>query len=129
MRVRRGEDREEFVMRDRETTQRRWPWRAAIVAGLALAALMAARASASSPVAVNIKEFTFAPATLTVPVGTTVMWTNHDEEPHTVASATGAFRSAGLSNEDTFSQTFTHPGTYQYFCALHPHMKATVIVK
>jgi plastocyanin len=116
-------------MRDRKTTQRRWPWRAAIVAGLALVALMAARASASSPVAVGIKEFTFAPATLTVPVDTTVTWTNHDEEPHTVTSATGAFRSAGLSNEEAFSQTFTHPGTYQYFCALHPHMKATVIVK
>jgi plastocyanin len=115
-------------MRGRKTTQR-WPWRAAIVAGLALVALTTAHASASSPVAVGIKEFTFEPATLTVPVGTTVTWTNHDEEPHTVTSATGAFRSAGLSNEDTFSQTFTHPGTYQYFCALHPHMKATVVVK
>ena len=115
-------------MRDRKTTQR-WPWRATIVAGLTSAALMAAHTSASSPVVVGIKEFTFAPATLTVPVGTTVTWTNHDEEPHTVTSATGAFSSAGLSNEETFSQTFTHRGTYQYFCALHPHMKATVIVK
>jgi plastocyanin len=128
MRVGRGEDRKEFVMRDRKTTQQ-WSRRTAILAGLALAALMAARASASSPVAVGIKEFTFAPATLTVPVDTTVTWTNHDEETHTVTSATGAFRSAGLGNEDTFSQTFAHPGTYQYFCALHPHMKATVIVK
>lgn len=110
-------------------TTQRWPWRAAIVAGLALAVLVAAHASASSPVAVDIKEFTFAPTTLTVRVGTTVMWTNHDEEPHTVTSATGAFRSTGLSNEETFSQTFTHPDTYQYFCALHPHMKATVVVK
>jgi len=115
-------------MKDRKTTQR-WPWRAAIVAGLALAALMAAHASASSSVAVGIKEFTFAPAALTVPVGTTVTWTNHDEEPHTVTSATGAFGSTGLSNEETFARTFTRPGTYEYFCALHPHMKATLIVK
>jgi plastocyanin len=123
------EDRKEFVMKDSKTTQR-WPWRAAIVAGLTLAALLAAQhASASSSVAVGIKEFAFAPAALTVPVGTTVTWTNHDEEPHTVTSATGAFRSAGLSNEETFAQTFTRPGTYQYFCALHPHMNATVIVK
>jgi plastocyanin len=100
-----------------------------IVTGLALAALMATHASASSAAAVGIKEFAFTPATLTVPVGTTVTWTNHDENPHTVTSATGAFRSAGLSNEETFTQTFTRPGTYQYFCALHPHMKATVIVK
>jgi plastocyanin len=105
------------------------PWRAALVAGLALAALTAAHASASSAVAVGIKEFTFAPRVLTVPVGTTVTWTNHDEEPHTITSATRAFSSAGLSNEETFAQTFTHPGTYEYFCALHPHMKAIVIVK
>ena len=110
-------------------TRRRGPWRAAIVAGLALAALMAAHVSASSAVAVGIKEFTFAPRVLTVPVGTTVTWTNHDEEPHTITSTTRAFGSAGLSNEETFAQTFTHPGTYEYFCALHPHMKAVVIVK
>ena len=115
-------------MKDRRT-ERWWPWRAAIVAGLVLAALTTAHAAAPTPKAVGIEEFAFAPATLTVPVGTTVTWTNHDEEPHTVTSATGAFRSAGLSNEETFSQTFTDRGTYQYFCALHPHMKATVIVK
>jgi plastocyanin len=115
-------------MKGRET-KRRWPWRAAIVAGLALGAVTAAHASAASSAAVGINEFKFAPAVLTVPVGTTVTWINHDEEPHTVTSATGAFGSAGLSNEETFAQTFTRPGTYAYFCALHPHMKATLIVK
>ena len=54
---------------------------------------------------------------------------NHDEEPHTVTSASGAFASAGLSRDDTFSQRFSKPGTYAYMCALHPHMKATVIVQ
>ena len=103
-------------------------WRAAIVAGLALAALTAAHASAVSS-AVDIKEFTFAPPLLTVSVGTTVTWTNHDEETHTITSATGAFASAGLGHEEGFSQIFTRPGRYEYFCALHPHMKATVVVR
>ncbi len=115
-------------MRERPRTGR-GPWRAALVAGLALAALTAAHASASRVVAVGIKEFTFAPRVLTVPVGTTVTWTNLDEEPHTITSTTRAFGSAGLSNKETFAQTFTHSGTYDYFCALHPHMKAVVIVQ
>ena len=66
---------------------------------------------------------------LTVPVGTTVTWVNHDEEPHTVTSETGAFSSAGLVHDDTFVQTFTKPGTYRYSCAIHPYMKGTLVVK
>ena len=85
-------------------------------------------ATATAP-SVTIEEFKFMPATVTVPVGTTVTWVNRDEESHTVTSATGAFGSAGLSHAETFARTFTRPGTYQYFCALHPHMKATVVVK
>jgi len=108
---------------------RGWRWRTAIVAVLVAAAPMAARSSAASAVSVDIREFTFAPATLTVPVGTTVTWINHDEEPHTVTSTTGTFHSVCLGNEEAFTETFTDRGTYQYFCALHPHMKATVIVK
>ena len=107
----------------------RWSLGAAMVVGLTLAVLDIGAASAASPVVVDITEFTFAPAALTVPVGTKVTWTNHDEEPHTITSATGAFSSTGLSHEETFAQTFTRPGTYQYFCALHPHMKATVTVQ
>jgi plastocyanin len=88
-----------------------------------------APALATTPRTVEIKEFRYAPTVLTVPVGTTVKWVNHDEEPHTVTSATGRFRSAGLEHDETFSQTFDAPGTYAYACALHPHMKATVVVK
>jgi plastocyanin len=64
-----------------------------------------------------------------VPAATTVTWTNHDEEPHTITSTTGAFGSAGLSQDDTFTQTFTRPGRYAYFCALHPQMRAVVVVR
>ena len=111
----------------RRTGWRRW---AALGAGaLAVAIVTAGPAPASSTVAVGIADFTYSPTTLTVPVGTTVTWINHDEEPHTVTSATSEFTSAGLGNEDTFAQTFERPGTYAYFCALHPRMRATVVVK
>ena len=98
--------------------------------GLAVVAVLAVTpARAATPRTVEIKEFQYAPTVLTVPVGTTVKWVNHDEEPHTVTSTTGRFRSAGLEHDETFTQTFTAPGTYAYSCALHPHMKATVVVK
>ena len=112
-----------------ERTPTRWlPWCMAILVGLTVAALPEASAWGAASAAVEIEEFRFAPGALTVPVGTTVTWTNHDEEPHTVTSATGAFGSTGLSNDETFTQTFTRRGRYEYFCALHPHMKAIVIV-
>jgi len=100
----------------------------AVLIGLALAA-SAALAPGSSSVDVGIKEFKFAPAALEVRPGTRVTWTNHDEETHTITSATGAFGSRGLGNDETFAQSFTRPGAYEYFCALHPQMRATVIVK
>jgi plastocyanin len=107
-------------------------WRLpAVIAATALAMAWATvtHAPAATREAVGIKDFTYSPATLTVPVGATVTWINHDEEPHTITSAAGAFGSAGLSHEETFARTFTDRGTYQYFCALHPRMRATVIVK
>ncbi len=78
---------------------------------------------------VGVEHFQFLPPTLTVPVGATVTWVNHDEETHTVMSATGAFASAALETNDRYSYRFTAPGTYTYFCALHPHMKAVVVVQ
>ena len=104
-------------------------WRTVIVAGVVVAALTATHVGAASSAAVGIKEFKFTPSVLTVAVGTTVTWINHDEEPHTITSANAAFGSTGLSLDDTFAQTFTRPGRYEYFCALHPHMKAIVTVK
>lgn len=113
-----------------QRTQSRWkPWSMAIVVGLTLAATTAGPVWAARSAVVDIEEFRFTPATLTVPVGTAVTWTNHDEEVHTVTSATGRFRSTGLGREETFARNFMRPGRYEYFCALHPHMKATVIVK
>ena len=104
-------------------------WPVLIVLGIVLTGLTAAHAAERSSAAVAVQEFKFAPSVLTVRVGTTVNWINHDEETHTITSATGAFASTGLGHEEDFAQTFTRPGRYEYFCALHPHMKAIVIVR
>ena len=78
---------------------------------------------------VNIDNFSFMPKTLTVPVGTTVTWTNHDDVPHTVVSTKKAFASPALDTDERFSFRFTARGTYPYYCSVHPMMTGTVVVK
>lgn len=83
----------------------------------------------AGPNAVNITNFAFAPATLTIPVGTTVTWTNQDEEPHTVVSNDGStFHSPGMGTNGTYTFTFTTAGTFDYVCSIHPFMHGSVVV-
>jgi plastocyanin len=77
---------------------------------------------------ISIKEYMFMPATLNIATGTKVTWVNHDEVPHTIVDTDKAFHSAALDTDETYSYTFTKPGTYHYFCTLHPKMVATVVV-
>jgi plastocyanin len=88
-----------------------------------------ASAAARTENHVVIKHFAFGRPMLTVPVGATVTWINDDEEPHTVTAKDGSFRSPALDQGDTFAYRFEQPGTYTYFCAIHPHMSATIIVR
>src|ERR1700737_1118178 len=78
---------------------------------------------------VKIDNFSFGPATLTVPAGTSVTWTNRDDIPHTVASTDGVFKSKALDTDEKFSFTFSKAGTYPYFCSIHPKMTGKVIVQ
>jgi len=78
---------------------------------------------------ITIDNFTFTPPELTVAVGTTVKWVNHDDIPHLVVNKDKAFRSKALDTDDSFSYTFASAGTFDYFCGLHPHMVGKVIVK
>jgi plastocyanin len=78
---------------------------------------------------VDISDFSFAPAQLTVPAGTTVTWINHDDEPHTIAESNMLFKSHALDTGDKFSFTFTTPGRFQYFCTIHAHMVGSVVVQ
>jgi len=78
---------------------------------------------------VKIDNFSFGPAALTVPVGTTVTWTNRDDIPHTVVSTDGVFKSKVLDTDEKFSFTFSKAGTFPYFCSIHPKMTGKVIVQ
>ena len=78
---------------------------------------------------VKIDNFVFGPQTITVPVGTTVTWTNKDDIPHTVVSTDGVFKSKVRDTDETFSYTFSKAGTYPYFCSVHPKMTGKVVVQ
>ena len=103
--------------------------------GVAVAlALFLSRAGAAGDGAatkeVTIDNFSFRPQTLTVAVGTKVTWINRDDVPHTVVSIDKkTVVSPALDTDEKFSYTFTAPGTNDYYCSVHPHMKGKVIVQ
>jgi plastocyanin len=99
------------------------------MAGLLTAAIAAASPARAEDAEVKIDNFTYNPQQITVSAGTTVTWINHDDIPHTVTAKTGVFKSKALDTDDKFSFTFTIPGNYPYFCALHPHMTGSIVVK
>ena len=99
------------------------------LAGPAVAAQAASPANAMTG-QVEIRNFAFAPRTLTVRAGTRVVWTNRDDEPHLITSAGGAFvASHALDTSDSYAVTFAKPGTYAYYCSIHPMMVGTIIVQ
>ena len=101
----------------------------AAIAPLAAALLLPALAQ-NGPSTIAIDNFTFNPQRLTVKAGATVTWTNKDDIPHAIASPNNAFsKSKALDTDNSYSFTFTAPGTYQYFCYLHPRMTGTIVVE
>ena len=100
------------------------------VAGSVLAAsVLFARADGPTST-VSIDNFSFGPQTLTVKAGSTVTWTNKDDIPHGIGATNNAFpKSKALDTDDSYSFTFTTPGTYQYFCYLHPKMVGSIVVE
>ena len=88
----------------------------------------AAAEAATAARSVKISNFAFGPTTLTVPAGTSVTWTNTDDDAHSVVADSKAFRSAPLDTGDHYSFTFATPGTYAYHCGLHPQMHGKVVV-
>jgi len=99
-----------------------------IMAGVTATLILAATPALAEDVAVRIDNFTFGPQEVKVKAGTTVTWTNADDIPHTVVSPNN-FRSKVMDTDGTYSFTFTTPGTYKYFCSLHPHMTGTIVVE
>jgi plastocyanin len=98
---------------------------------LASAGALAQQAAATKSAEIVIENFKFVPATLTVTPGTTVTWSNHDEEPHNIVNVDQPrrFRSQAIDGGEKYTFLFDQPGTYKYICAVHPHMEGTVIVK
>jgi plastocyanin len=96
--------------------------------GMAGHGMTGAPAAPQGANAVGITNFAFVPATLTVPVGATVTWTNHDGDPHTIAAGDGSFHSPGMDTNATYSSTFPTAGTFDYNCWIHPFMHGTVVV-
>ena len=106
--------------------------RVATALAVAVFAVATALPAASAHVAeteVKIDNFAFAPQRVVVKAGTTVIWINDDDIPHTVASSAKLFKSNALDTKDKFSFTFTTAGAYEYFCSLHPHMTGTIVVE
>jgi amicyanin len=95
----------------------------------ALAAIVVPVQAQNAANAIGIDNFTFNPQRLTVKAGSTVTWTNKDDIPHAIAAVNKEFKSKALDTGDAYSFTFAAPGTYQYFCSLHPHMTGTIVVE
>jgi plastocyanin len=109
------------------------PGRAVVVAmllGPILGAMLALGTVAAQDATnvITVDNFTFSPKELTVAVGTTVKWVNHDDIPHTIVEKKTTFRSKALDTDDSYSYTFTSAGSFDYFCGLHPHMVGKVVV-
>jgi plastocyanin len=101
----------------------------AFVTGATLACVIAPSVAQNNVVPVTIDNFVFSPERLTVKVGTSVTWTNHDDIPHTVAAKDRGFKSRVMDTDESFTFTFSTPGEYTYFCSLHPHMTGTIVVE
>ena len=91
--------------------------------------IASAQEKTASTAEVKIDNFSFGPAAITIPVGTTVTWINRDDIPHTVVSTEKVFKSKVLDTDEKFSYTFTKPGEYPYFCSIHPKMTGKVVVQ
>jgi plastocyanin len=111
------------------------PRRFALLLGLlalgaaALSPMSASPARGATEHVVEISGLAFSPTTLTITAGDTVTWTNADSSPHTASADGGAFDSGNLDQGQSYSHTFTQPGTYSYRCDYHSEMRATIVVE
>ena len=85
--------------------------------------------TAADTTKIVVKDFMFMPTPLTVKAGSTVTWINRDDEPHTVVSDAGLFKSGGMDTNESFSFKFDKPGTYHFSCSIHPRMVGTIVVQ
>ena len=94
-----------------------------------LLAALAIDAGAVGTSSIQIQKFAFVPKEITVATGTTIVWTNHDETPHTIIASDGTFVSKAMDTDDRLEYTFATAGDFSYFCTLHPYMTGIVHVR
>jgi len=95
----------------------------------AIPAILAAAAPPGPTLSIDIEKFAYAPKEITIAPGTKIVWTNHDETPHTVTSNDKSFGSKGIDTDDRFEHTFAIEGDFSYICTLHPFMTGVVHVR
>ena len=100
----------------------------AFAAGALASCVVCAAVALPTNTRISIDNFSFKAAKVTVSAGTTIVWENDDDIAHNIVSLDGAFRSQALDTEDKFTFTFEKPGTYGYFCSLHPRMQGEIVV-
>ena len=100
-----------------------------VCAAFAMPAIFAAAAPAAPTVEVGIAKFAYGPKEITIAPGTRIVWTNHDETPHTIIASDGTFASKAMDTDDRFEYTFAKEGDFSYFCTLHPYMTGIVHVR
>jgi plastocyanin len=120
----------------KDMMKRRIVWLASLMAAVVATVLLegshhisANQQPPATTAEVKIDNFSFGPGTITVTAGTTVTWTNRDDIPHTVVSTDGVFKSKVMDTDEKFSYTFTKPGSFPYFCSIHPKMTGKVMVQ
>jgi plastocyanin len=96
---------------------------------LVMPAIFASATPSAPTVDINIAKFAYGPKEITVAPGTKIVWTNHDETPHTVTSNDKSFASTGLDTDDKFEHTFSSEGDFSYICTVHPFMTGVVHVR
>jgi plastocyanin len=100
-----------------------------LYAAFVMPAIIAEAAAVPSTVDIDIAKFAYGPKEITVQPGTKIVWTNHDETPHTVTSKDKSFASKGLDTDDKFEHTFAGEGDFTYICTVHPYMTGVVHVR
>ena len=101
----------------------------AVCTAFVMPAVLVAAAAPPSTVDINIAKFAYGPKEITVAPGTKIVWTNHDQAPHTVTGNDTSFASKGLDTDDKFEHTFTSEGDFNYICTVHPYMTGVVHVR
>jgi plastocyanin len=108
---------------------RSWLAAVSVAALLGMAVSGPSTADTPDPNRIVVKDFMFMPNSVTVKAGSTVTWANMDDEPHTVISDSGLFRSGAMDTNESFSFKFDKPGTYHFTCSIHPRMVGTIVVQ